>query len=212
MNIDERLIAEAKERAARSREINEKLKQHVYYILIFVVTLIALAVVPFFESAITGELSLPDSVFGWITYAVSKILVATLNMMIFHSFMQQAKLNVRNDQRFKEANEIMNKTKRSIYVPRSPKKWSRGQYTKKGFTLFVGTLTALVTIGEMILRFNMATFVTTCITVAMAVIFGVMQMMVAEDYWTGEYWDYAKNVEKAQNKNSQEEEDNGNHR
>ena len=92
----------------------------------------------------------------------------------------------------------MNKHKRAIYVPRSPKKWARGQYTKKGLTLFVGTLAALVTIGEMILRFNMATFVTTCVTVAMAVIFGVMQMMTAEDYWTGEYHDYAKNVEKSQ--------------
>ena len=197
-SLDDRILAEAKERAARTKEINEKLKQHVYYILIFVVTVIALAVVPFFESAISGELTLPESVFGWITYAVSKLLVATLNMMIFHSFMQQAKLNVAKDPRFMEANEIMNKHKRAIYVPRSPKKWARGQYTKKGLTLFVGTLAALVTIGEMILRFNMATFVTTCVTVAMAVIFGVMQMMTAEDYWTGEYHDYAKNVEKSQ--------------
>ena len=34
----------------------------------------------------------------------------------------------------------------------------------------------------------------------MAIIFGVMQMMTAMDYWTNEYWDYAKAIEKEQNK------------
>lgn len=208
MDLNERLLQESKERAQRNREINEKLKQNAYYILIFVVTLIALAVVPFFESALTGELTLPETVFGWITYAVSKLLVATLNMMIFHSFMQQAKINVAKDARFMEANAIMMKHKRAIYIPRSPKRWVRAQYTKKGMTVFVGTLAALVTIGEMILRFNLATFVTTCVTVVMAIIFGVMQMLTAEDYWTGEYWDYAKNVEKEQNKKDNNLEEN----
>jgi hypothetical protein len=208
MDLNERLLQESKERAQRNREINDKLKQNAYYILIFVVTLIALAVVPFFESALTGELTLPETVFGWITYAVSKLLVATLNMMIFHSFMQQAKINVAKDARFMEANAIMMKHKRAIYIPRSPKRWVRAQYTKKGMTVFVGTLAALVTIGEMILRFNLATFVTTCVTVVMAIIFGVMQMLTAEDYWTGEYWDYAKNVEKEQNKKENNLEEN----
>lgn len=200
MDLNERLIQENRERIERTKEVNAKLRQNVYYLLIFFVTLIALGVVPFFESAITGELNIPETPFAWVTYIVTKVLVATLNLMIFHSFMQQAKLNVAQEAKFKEANEIMHKHKRDIYVPRSPKKWTRMEYTKKGFTLFLGTLTALVTIGEMILKFNLATFVTTCVTVVMAIIFGVMQMMTAMDYWTNEYWDYAKTIEKEQNK------------
>ena len=195
--IDAKLLEEARRQREAVSEFKQRAKMHIYYILIFVLSMVAMFILPFFQSTISGEFIFPDTWWGWVMFITPKVLTSILNIMIFYSFMQQAKLNVRGEEHFVKANEILGKIKSSTYVPQSPTKWQRAQYTKKGATLFLTTAVTLFTIGEMILTFNWTTFISHIVTIISGIVFGFMQMMTAEDYWTGEYYDYAIRVQDA---------------
>lgn len=206
--FNEKLLEREKARREKIVKGTTVMKQNVYYLLIFSVSLIAAGVLPFFESTMTGKWNAPTSPWGWVLYVSSKLITATLNLLIFHAFMQQAKLNVRNDPNYIRAREILAPLHRRQYVPKSPHKWNTEQYSKKGVTIFVSSLLALITIGDMILRFSWPTFIATIITVVIGIVVGVMQMMSAMDYWTNEFLDYALYIQKQMEPNKEDTEEN----
>lgn len=175
---------------------NDKLREivnlYTYYFIIAIVSLIALFFLPFLGSTIGLGLSLPNTTAGWIVWVAVKIIVATINVLIFHSFMQQAKVNVRNDAKYQEAREILGKAKRKNYTPRSPEKWNRQQYGKKGTMIALTTALATVALTQAILTFDWISMLTYIFTIVMGLVMGVLQMKQAEIYWTGEFWEYAK--------------------
>lgn len=175
--------------------IREYVHQYTYYFIIGISSLFALVFLPMVGSEIGLGFDVPDTVSGWIVWIASKCIVSSLNVLIFHSFKQQAKINVKNDKNYTEANAILNRSKPKEYHPRSPKTYQTKAYAKKGTTIFITSGLATIALTQAILRFDAMTMLTYLFTIIMGVIFGIMTMFKDEEYWTTEYLDYAKYME-----------------
>lgn len=183
----------------------EKIKLYTYYIIIGIVSLIALVFLPMVGSTVGLGFNVPNTIVGWIVWVATKLIVATLNVLMFYCFMEQAKVNVKDNPKFLQASSLLEKTKdKRSRDPRSPSAWTRVQYGKKGTTIFVTTMLATIALTQAILTFDYVTMLTYLFTIVMGLIFGVIQMKSAEVYWTDEYYRYALMVEK-ESKNSEEE-------
>lgn len=169
------------------------LRQWQYYIIIGIVSSISLFFLPMLGSSVGLSWDLPTTPAGWAVYISTKILVAIINILIFHCFIQQAKINVKNDRRYKEAKEILDEVKpESTERFRSPQEYFKGVYSTKGLTIFVTSILGAVGLTQAVLTFDLIEMLTYAFTVLMGVIFGVLQMNQTEVFWTEEYLGYAK--------------------
>lgn len=173
----------------------EKWKQWQYYVIIGVISLVSLFFLPMLGSEVGIGFRLPNTVAGWIVYISSKLLVAVLNLLIFHCFILQGKVNIRNDERFKEANNLLRIYSNAEELkPKSPQQWSKEVYGRKGVAIFVTSTLSAVGLTQAVLTFDWVSMLTYLFTVLMGLIFGVLQMNQTEIYWTEEYLQYAKQV------------------
>lgn len=176
----------------------DKIKQSLYYIIIGVVSFIALVFLPMIGSTVGLGWNIPDTVVGWIVWVGSKLIVSTLNVLIFHCFMCQAKINVKDNENYKKAREILTDVNLKEIKPRSPGKWNAEQYGKKGVTIFITSSLAVVALTQAVLTFDYISMLTYLFTIIMGLIFGILQMKTAEEYWTREYLEYALYRQKVQ--------------
>lgn len=180
------------------KRIYSQWKQWQYYAIIGIISAVALFFLPMIGSEAGLAWRIPDTFVGWVVYITSKLLVATLNILIFHCFILQGKVNIENDEKYLEANQILERElNKKELAPKSPEQWSKQVYSKKGVTIFVTSILSAVGLTQAVLTFDWVSMLTYFFTVLMGIIFGILQMNATEDYWTGEYWQYAKNVEKA---------------
>lgn len=171
--------------------IRQTLKQGMYYIIIAVISLISVVFLPMVGTTLGLGWKLPDTTAGWVVWGVSRAIVATINVLLFHSFMEQAKLNVKDNEHYKEARDILVKVKKKERKPKSPAQWNAAQYGKKGTSIFLSSAMSVVAIGQAVLSYEWATALAYLFTLGMGIIFGIMQMKKAETYWTTEYYEYA---------------------
>lgn len=171
--------------------IRQTLKQGMYYIIIAVISFISVVFLPMLGATLGLGWKLPDTTAGWVVWGVSRAIVATINVLLFHSFMEQAKLNIKDNERYKEARDILVKVKKKERKPKSPAQWNAAQYGKKGTTIFLSSAMSVVAIGQAVLSYDWATALAYLFTLGMGIIFGIMQMKKAETYWTTEYYEYA---------------------
>lgn len=164
----------------------QKLKQYTYYCIIGVASFLALAFFPMLGSDVTGGWAFPHSVAGWLVWATTRLMTSAVNVMLFYSFMQQAILNVQDNDRYNRAWEKYRGVKADD-VPLSPKQWNGKQYGKKGTTIFISTAFSTVALTQAIISYDWATALTILITITMGLIFGILQMKKAESYWTEEF-------------------------
>lgn len=176
----------------------DKIKQSLYYIIIGVVSFIALVFLPMIGSTVGLGWNIPDTVVGWIVWVGSKLIVSTLNVLIFHCFMCQAKINVKDNENYKKARDILTDVNLKEIKPRSPGKWNAEQYGKKGVTIFITSSLAVVALTQAVLTFDYISMLTYLFTIIMGLIFGILQMKTAEEYWTREYLEYALYRQKVQ--------------
>lgn len=174
----------------------DKVRQWMYYFIIGIVSMIALCFLPMIGSNVGLGWNLPNTVVGWIVWVAVKLIVAVLNVLIFHCFMMQAKINIKDNERYQEAQDILRTNKVKEFIPRSPKAWNKQQYGQKGITIFVTTSLSAVALTQAMLTFDWMSMLTYLFTIIMGLIFGIMQMKTAEDYWTDEFWQYAQKVKK----------------
>ena len=189
--------------------IGEKIKQSMYYIIIGVVSFVALVFLPMIGTEVGLGWKIPNTAVGWIVFIATRVIVSVINVLIFHSFIQQGKLNVKDDEKYKEAVDILCKVKEKKYIPRSPKKWRVQTYGKKGVTIFISSALATVALTQAILSFDWLTMLSYLFTIIMGLIFGVLQMKSSEEYWTEEFNKYAHLVQQQQaeeTKRSEEQE------
>lgn len=166
-----------------------------YYLIIAVVSLIALVFLPMCGSTIGLAWNIPNTVAGWIVYVMSKLLVATINILIFHCFVQQGKLNVKDNQLYKEANEIMLLvSKDQELIPKHPNELIGKLYRSKGITIFITTLGAAIGLTQAVLTFDLLVMGTYLVTIVLGIIFGIFTMNEVESIWTEDYWKYAQKV------------------
>lgn len=168
------------------------------YIIIAVVSLIALFFIPFVGSTVGLAWVLPTTAAGWVVYVVSKLLVAALNIIIFHCFILQAKVNSKDNPNYIAAATLLARIERNKeLVARSPSQYFAGVYGKKGTLIFITTILAAVGLTQAVLVFDWISMLTYLFTIIMGVIFGILQMNQTEIYWTEEYLRYAKQIESA---------------
>lgn len=178
-------------------DLYDKWLQFQNYIIIAVVSLFALFFIPMLGSSIGLAWNLPNTVVGWVVYVSSKLLVAGLNLIIFHCFILQAKVNSKDHPNFLKALEILSSVEdKKELQPRSPSQYFAGVYGKKGTTIFITTVLAAVGLTQAVLTFDWVSMLTYLFTILMGVIFGVLQMNQTEIYWQEEYLRYAKEVER----------------
>lgn len=192
------------EALSASNEAREKAKQNMYYILIGIISFISVAFLPMVGSTVGLGWKLPDTPTGWVVWAVSRLIIATINVLIFYSFMEQAKLNVAKDPHYIEATEILLKAKKADHTPRSPQKWQALQYGKRGTKIFISSALSVVALGQAILSFDWVSMLAYIFTIAMGVVFGVLQMKKAEAYWTDEFYRYALMIKEEEAKKPEE--------
>lgn len=169
----------------------DKIRQYMYYFLIGIVSFIALAFLPMVGTEIGMAWNIPTTTVGWIVWAAAKIIVSIINILIFHCFMCQAKLNVKDNEYYIKARDILVKIKEKNVLPKSPQKWNGEQYGKKGTTIFITSALSTVALSQALLTFDWISMLTYLFTIIMGLIFGVLQMKKAEEYWTDEYYRYA---------------------
>ena len=173
----------------------EQWKQWQYYVIIGVISLVALFFLPMIGSEAGLAWKIPTTIAGWVVYVVSKLLVATINILIFHCFILQAKINIQDDDRYLEAIRILDKISSSdVEHFRSPGEYFKSTYGKKGVTIFITSVLSAVGLTQAVLTFDWISMLTYFFTILMGVIFGILQMNQTECYWTVEYLGYARKV------------------
>lgn len=173
--------------------MGEKVRNNLNYIIIGVVSLIMLGFIPLIGSQVGLEWKVPTTTAGWIVWSISKLSTAIFNILILHCFIQQGKLNVRDDPMYVKANEILHNADKGLFKkPRSPKEYFKQVYGKKGTMLFFSTCIGLVGFSQALITFELTEFISQLIVVIMGVIFGLLQMKSTEAFWTTEYYEYAK--------------------
>lgn len=178
----------------------DKLKQYMYYFIIGIISLISLLFLPMLGSTVGLSWNTPDTSVGWIVWIAVKSIVALINVLIFHSFMQQAKLNIKDNPNYIKARDILIQQRVKNVLPRSPEKWTMKQYSVKGVSIFVITGLSTIALTQAILTFDWVSMLTYLFTIIMGLIFGVLQMKTAEEYWTDEYYRYAIFMQETNNK------------
>lgn len=169
--------------------------EYINYCLIGVVSFIALLFLPMVGSEAGLQVKLPDTAAGWIVFVLTKIIVATINVLIFHCFVQQGKVNVQDNERYKEAVNILDKcaVKQLTFI--SPEEFYHKEYGKKGVMIAITSILSAFGLAQAVLTWDHLTFLTYLFTIIMGLIFGVLEMTKVETYLTTEFWKYAKNVE-----------------
>ena len=188
----------------------DKIKQYLYYFIIGIISLISLCFLPMLGTGVGLAWNIPNTTVGWIVWVVTKLIVAIINILIFHCFMCQAKINIKDNENYKRARDILIQESVKEVMPKSPHRWNIEQYSKKGVTIFIASALSTIALTQALLTFDWVSMLTYLFTIIMGLIVGVLQMKTAEEYWTNEYLEYALMIQKQLN--SQEDSDDNNRR
>lgn len=178
--------------------VEKKVQDYLYYFMIAIVSLCAMFVIPCFGSTVGMEWNFPNSVVGWIVFITSKLTVAIVNILIFHGFIKQSKINIRDNPAYLEAMKILNDVGRKTYTPRSLAEINKKEYGHKMITIFISSMFSAFSFSQAILTFDITSLISYSITVLFGIIFGLLEMKKYEDYYTHEFVDYAKYVQEKQ--------------
>ena len=177
------------------QNLREKFSLNFYYCLIFLLSLLVMTVAPMFTPSANTDLGIsaifPHSVIGWAIYICTKLFVGVVNLLLFHCFVKQAKLNIKDNEKYIAACKIYEMYHPKEYNPRGPKQYFGQLYRKKGIMIFLTSMLSAVVLTNAILSFDVTAFVTYCLTIVMGIVFGVLKMKEVEAYWAGEFYDAA---------------------
>lgn len=168
-----------------------ELRNKLYYFIIGLASVLFLTFVPMIGSDTNIGFNLPNTLPGWCIYVLSKICIAAINILIFYCFVQQSEVNVQDNEWYLKAKEILRLIKDEKYIPRSPKEFFGKQYRTKGITIGITSVASCVALGNAIITFDFISFLSYSLTVAMAILFGIITMKNDEVYWTNEFYQYA---------------------
>lgn len=178
--------------------VEKKVQDYLYYFMIAIVSLCAMLVIPCFGSTVGMEWNFPNSVVGWIVFITSKLTVAIVNILIFHGFIKQSRINIRDNPNYLEAMKILNDVGRKTYTPRSLAEINKKEYGHKMITIFISSMFSAFSFSQAILTFDITSLISYTITVLFGIIFGLLEMKKYEDYYTHEFVDYAKYIQEKQ--------------
>lgn len=182
------------EHSQKTETIKTIVRNNIYYYMVFLLSAIALTVGPMLGSEAGLQIPLPTTVSGWIIYVTVKVSVACINVLIFHCFVLQARVNVKDDPRYKEALRLMDLCNNDMTDPRSPEVYFKHMYRTKGTSVFITTLVSAVTLTNVILTYDLISLIMYAVTILMGTIYGIIKMHEVEDYWVIEFLEYARKI------------------
>lgn len=179
--------------------MKEKFKLYQGYLIIAILSLICIFFLPMLGSEIGLAFAFPTTAAGWLIWGSSKAAVILINLLLFDQFVRQAKINVRDNPKFIEAQTIFNKLQspEEEYLP-TPREYLSKLYRTKGATSFATSLLSVIAFSNAILTFNFVTMLTYLFTIVTGIIFGWITMVSVEDYWTDTYYKLAQKKERKQ--------------
>lgn len=169
-------------------------REYLNYILIALISIVSLTFLPMIGTTMGVEFHFPTTKWEWALFITVRACASIVNVLIFHSFICQSKVNVKNETKYKEAREILITTKKKARKPRSLAHFNAEEYGKKGTSLLVGTFFGTLVLTEAIINFSLVNFLTYVFTTTMAIVFGVLEMKKYEEYYVTEYWEYAQMI------------------
>ena len=176
----------------------ETFKQYFNYGVVAIVSMLVLMVAPALESAITGELSYPTTLQGWVFWAIGRIAITVVNLVIFTALDNQSEINARNNENYQRAKKILENNEQEQRIAKSPKQIKVQTYLKKIPFIILGSAATLIALSQIIFKYDLATLISYIFTVAMDIAFAVWHMIDKEvNYWSDEYLRYALQQEKA---------------
>lgn len=182
-------------------------------IAVVVLSLVAMFLVPLLGSYATGKALYPDSTIGWIIYFTSAIAVAICSLMIYLALHNQGKLNVRDEEEYKKAKELHLKNFERMngkeIIPVDPFKWEKKTKIQKGIFQTLGIFLGLLGFGLAVLTWNNSQFISSCISIVMAISFGLVHMGDVERMFTEGWLEWELYVEKKLNERDKIDKING---
>ena len=202
--FEQRRINKMRNLIAPTRDVRkqrlETFKTYVYYGVIGVILLLTTVLIPFLAGGITEQgfdYYIPKSTSGWIIFWAIRIGTVLGNIAVYGLFKAQAKTNIRYDENYLKACELLNKLNgEKGFIPMSPKKKSLKDWTTKGIFMVITTAAESIVIGTLIINFDFITFLSCISSSITAIVFGVVQMVKDEVYYTDEYLLYAEYITK----------------
>lgn len=183
----------------KQREIKNTFKEISYYLIIGLISIIIVFVIPLVSGALYGDFGMyfPKTTEGWILYWCIRGGSAGGNVALFVLFKLQALTNVKREPTYIEAKQILQKhIGEKEFIPRSPAQMNLQEYIIKGITVLLTSLLASVTISALVISFDFITFLSCIVSTLIAICFGWVTMIKNEMYWTEEYLEYAKYIDK----------------
>ncbi len=218
MNIEEerkqfeerKLAKKLKDVIAPTRELRKKrvdaFKAVAYYMVIGIILLLVTVLIPFLAGGINAQdfnYYIPKTVGGWIIFWAIRAGTVVGNITVYGLFKAQAKTNVKDDPSYLKACELLNKMNgEEGFIPMSPGRKAAKDWTTKGVFMTITTAAESVVIGTLIFNFDIVTFVSCISSSITAVLFGIVQMVKDEIYWTEEYLLYAEYVSQKKNEST----------
>ena len=188
----------------------ETFKTYAAYGIIFLIILVTVFVIPIIAGGINADgwdYWIPQDTFGWFCWWAMKIGTVVGNIAIFALFKIQGKTNAKDNPNYLKANELMNKMNGSKgFVPKSPGQYQFKSWSVKGISLTMLTAAETVVIGSLVVSWDLMTFISCLTSSITAIIFGIIQMIKDEVYWTDEYLRYAEFITKTSSQEEKEEE------
>lgn len=180
-------------------ETKQKLSTNAYYIMILLVSVLAIFIPPLLMGSVKGDVSIafPKTLEGWILWLILNISSAVANICIFVLFKVQAKKNCKKHDNFIKAEEILDRVqnRKQLYIPRSPKKMNMQDYTTKIVFIVLGTVMSFLTVTSLMLSFDVYSLISTLLSTVITIVMSWFTMLNNEEYWTQEYLMYAKYIE-----------------
>lgn len=171
----------------------DKIKQWTNYIIIGVISFLALVFLPMIGSAATVGIILPTTFAGWTVWIVTKIIVATINILIFHCFIMEGKDRGKLTEEYKKAQELMKivnpRIKRKLI---SPEEWTSREYKRKGIWVFLTSALSVFALSQAILSYDWISMLTYLFVIIFGIIFGVLEQKRVLEKWSFGYLEYAE--------------------
>ena len=171
----------------------DKVRQYLYYILVGVISFLAIAFLPMIGSSQDIDWGLPQTPAAWAIWIVSRVAASTLNVLIYHCFIRQGNLNTKNDPNRIKAEAMLNKLdKNKEKKPIGPVKFLARQNIRKVPMIAASTFLSLLAFGPALLMFDFVVFIVYIFAVMISIVFGILEMKHVEEYYTVGLLEYAE--------------------
>lgn len=172
-----------------NQEFKQKWRFYQNYLIILILSLISVFFLPMLGSEVGLGFNVPNTAAGWIVWILTKLCIVAINILLLDQFIKQAKVNIRDNEHFKEAEAyyVIKDDGDNEYLP-TPHEFLSKLYKSKGVTTVVTSALSVFGLTSAILQFDWVSMLTYLFTIVFGLLFGWMTMNKVEEYWTVTYY------------------------